>query len=194
MKHISILSFLFLALLGCKKEPPTTNGANNPDIPYFDFKIHHPGNQENGSAKATTFEKEWNASAHITRYPKDTSRHFEVYLETYSDQGETRDQISFGPFDGKVGEYQVTNNHFDFNFDDFSVASKYNFWISDGDLLYGNYSIDTTYNSINKVIIDKNDGEVLEGRFSLVFTSNVVEHTDIPGRIYFENGTFRVKL
>lgn len=189
MKHISILVFLFLALLGCKKETPASNG---PDIPYFDFKIYSPGNQENGGARATVFDKEWNASAQIIKC--DTCRHFEIYFKTYSDEGYNRDQISFGPFDGKVGEYQVTNNHFDFNFDDFSVASKYNFWISDGDLLYGNYFIDTTYNSINKVIIDKNDGEVLEGRFSLVFTSNVVEHTDIPGRIYFENGTFRVKL
>ena len=195
MKHILILpGFLFLALLGCKKEPPTTNGTNDPDIPYFDFKIYNSGNQENGSAKATTFDKEWNASAYVRRFPDSTSRYFEVYLETYSDEGSLRDQISFDAFEGKVGEYQVTRHHFDNRIDDFSIAVKYNFWISDGDLLYGNYFIDTTYSSINKVIIDKNDGDILQGRFSLVFTSNVVEHRDIPGRIYFKNGTFRVKL
>lgn len=185
-----MLSFLSLSLWACKKETSSNNDIN---IPYFDFKIYNPGNQERGSAKATVFDKEWNASASIIRYPKDTSRHFEVYFETYSDEGFTRDQISFGLFDGKVGEYQVTDNPFDNNFDDFSIHGSYALWLSDGDLLYGNYEIDTDFD--NKVTIDKNDGNIVEGRFSLVFKERIVgSHTDIPSKIYFKNGKFQANL
>lgn len=189
MKHFIMLSFLSLTLWACKKEIMSNN---DPNIPYFDFKIYNPGNQVNGNAKAILFDKEWNASVYVSRWPDSTSQYFEIYFETYSEFSETRDQISFGVFDGKVGEYQVTNNAFDSNFDDFSIACKYNFWISDGDLLYGNYFIDETF--ANKIVIDKNNGDVIEGRFWLLFTSNVVEHTDIPGRIYFKEGKFQVKL
>ena len=195
MKHIfMILGFLFLALPACKKETPTSTISNDPDIPYFDFKIYNSGNQENGSARATTFDKEWNASAHIARYPDDASRYFQVYFETYSDEGYTRDQISFGVFEGKVGEYQVTRPHFDFNFNDFSIESSYGFWTSDGDLLYGSYLVDTTFT--NKIIIDKNDGAMVEGRFSLLFRERVAgsHMPQIPSSVYFKNGTFRVKL
>lgn len=189
MKYLIILSFLSFTFWACKKE---TASNNDPNIPYFDFQIYKPGNQENGSAKATVFEKEWNASALIVRDPDSTSRYFQVYFETYSDDGSTRDQISFGVFDGKVGEYQVINNSFDSNLDDFSIHCKYNLWASDGDLLYGNYFIDESFT--NKIIIDKNDDKNIEGRFWLLFTSNVIEHTDIPGRIYFKEGKFQVKL
>jgi hypothetical protein len=189
MKNLIAFGFLALTLWSCKKE---NEPDNNPNIPYFDFKIYNPGDQKNGSASATVFGKEWNASAYIARYPDSTSQFFEVHFETYSDFGETRDHIGFGVFKGQKGEYEITNNPFDPNFDDFSIACVYGLWISDGDLLYGNYFMDTNYKS--KVIIDKNDGEFIEGRFWLIFTSNVVEHTDIPGRIYFEEGKFRVKL
>ena len=189
MKNLIAFGFLALTLWSCKKE---NEPDNNPDIPYFDFKIYNPGDQKNGSASASVFGKEWNASAYISQYPDSTSEYFDVFLETYSVNAETRDQIHFGLFDGKVGEYEVTNNPFDPKYDDFSIACSYALWISDVDLLYGNYFIDTTYKS--KIIIDKNDGEEIEGRFWLIFTSNVVEHTDIPGRVYFEEGKFRVKL
>ncbi len=189
MKYTIILAFLTLTLWSCKRE----NSPNNePDIPNFDFKIYNPGDQKNGSASATVFGKEWKSSAYIGKYPDSTSQYFSVILETYSEYDETRDQIFFGLLDGKVGEYEVINNPFDPNPDDFSIDGSYALWISDGDLLYGNYSIDTTYKS--KVIIDKNDGTVIEGRFWLIFTSNVVKHTDIPGRIYFDEGKFQVKL
>jgi hypothetical protein len=189
MKHILFLSLLSLTLWACKKE---TKPSDDPDIPYFDFKIYHPGSQESGSAQATVFGKEWNASATIARDPDSTSRYFEVFFETYSDDGSTRDQISFGLFEGRIGEYEVTSNFFDPNFDDFSIHCKYNFWISDGDLLYGNYFIDESFP--NKVIIDKNDENSIEGRFWLLFTSNLVEHRDIPARVYFKEGKFQVKL
>jgi hypothetical protein len=189
MKHLIAFGFLALTLWSCKKE---NEPDNNPNIPYFDFKIYNPGDQKKGRASATVFGKEWNASAYVSRYPDSTSKYYQVYFETYSDEGFTRDQISFGVFGGKVGEYDIKNDLFDSNYEDFSIHCSHSLWMSDGDLLYGYYFIDTTYKS--KIIIDKNDGEEIEGRFWLIFTSNVVEHTDIPGRVYFEEGKFRVKL
>lgn len=188
MKISTFFILLFGVLVGCNKD----NSSKEPDIPYFDFKIYQPGTQENGSATATVFDKEWNASVLLYRWPDSTSQYFQVFFETYSEFGDTRDQVSIGIFDGKVGVYQITNNAFDTNFDDFSITGDYSFWISDGDLLYKSYFIDETFD--NKVVIDKNDGENIEGQFSLSFTSSVTKHTDVPGRIFFKSGKFRFKL
>lgn len=187
MRNVITILLLSLPFFSCDKE-----GMKNtdPDIPYFDFKIYSPGGQVSGYAQATVFGKVWNATAY--RYSQDTSRYFEIYFETYSDEGFTRDHISFGLFDAKVGEYTVVNDPFDSNYDDFRIHSIYGLWASDGDLLYGAYYLDANFE--NKIIIDKNDGKTIEGRFSLLFTSNKVVHTDIPGRIFFKEGKFKVNL
>jgi hypothetical protein len=155
--------------------------------------IYHPGAQESGSAQATVFGKEWNASASITRYPDSTSQYFQVYFETYSDDGSTRDQISLGVFDGKKRIYEIEKNPFDYNFEDSNIQAVYSFWISDGDLLYGNYIIDSEF--ANVVTVDKNDGSTIEGSFSLVFKVRVDgSHSDIPSKLHFKDGKFSVKL
>jgi|GEM_PF-2434293 len=187
MRNIIKILLLSLSFFSCDKEDMKNT---DPDIPYFDFKIYSPGDQSTGSAQATVFGKTWNATAY--RHPQDSSRYFEIYFETYSDEGFTRDQISFGLFDAKIGEYTVKNDPFDNNFNDFTIHSVYGLWASDGDLLYGAYHLDTSFD--NKIIIEKNDGETIEGRFALLFTSNKVEHTDIPGRVFFKDGKFKVNL
>ena len=187
MKNIIRILLLSLSFFSCKKEDIKNT---DPDIPYFNFKIYSPGDQSTGYAQATIFGKTWNATAY--KYPQDTSRYFEIYFETYSEEGFTRDQMSFGLFDAKIGEYKAIDNPGDFNFDDYEINCNYSLWASDGDLLYGAYYLDTSFD--NKITIEKNDGKTIEGRFNLLFTSNKVEHTDIPGRVFFRDGKFKVKL
>ncbi len=189
MKNILIALSLLILFAACKKENPP---GNDPDIPYFDFKIYEPGNQINGGAQASVFCKEWHASAYTSRSLNLPPQYFEIFLETYTGQGYTRDQLSFGIFNGEIGEYKAVDNPFDNNLDDFVVHSTYNLWTSDGDMLYEKYFLDSTYQ--NRIFIDENDGKLIRGRFSLLFTSNNVEHSDIPGRVYFKEGKFQVKL
>lgn len=181
MKQVLIL-FFFFALFSCQKDSELT-------IPPFDFRIHSPGDQLSGKAEADVFNKPWGATAYT--FPGHNIEYFSVIFETYSPIGYMRDQVSFGLFKALRGEYLVTNIPFDSNHDDNIISGKYNLWGADGDVLYGNYIIDTLYT--NRVIIDQNDGEIIKGRFDLHFVTGNGTHSVIPGKVHFKNGTFQIK-
>lgn len=144
MKHRFIL-FFFFALVSCNKDSELT-------LPPFDFRVYYPGDQLTGKAEAEVFNKRWRATAYT--FPGQTPEYFSIIFETYSEFGDLRDQIGLGLFKATEGEYTVGNDHFDDNLDDNIISGTYGLWGSDGDVLYGNYIIDTLFTNI--VIIDHN--------------------------------------
>ncbi len=189
MKRIhQLLCFCLILSAGCKKEPVLS--SSDPNIPYFDFRLHNKGSQEFGAATASVFGKHWEASANI--WNADSAGNFMVFFHTYSEFGEPRDKISFGITNGAVGTYSVSNNLFDSIYDDFIVTSSYGIATADGDEIQGIYMPDTSYHNV--ITISKNDGTTLEGTFSILFTTPGGLHTDIPGKVFFKDGKFNVKM
>ncbi len=165
----------------------------DPSIPYFDFVVYWEGLQEQGSAEADVFDKEWGASAFV--YP----HHFEpeyinIYFQTYTGEGFLREQISFGAFSPTVGKYSVVYDT-STNYSDYVINGNYSTYSDDGDVLNGSYSINKDYENVVFVDIVDTINHEIEGRFSLMFDLDESDFDkDLARRVLFENGKFKVKI
>ena len=182
----SILLLSVFILVGCCKE-------KEPAIPYFDFVIYWEGLQEDGSAEADVFDKNWKASAYILP-AFDDPNFFSIYLETYTNEGFLREQVAFGALNAMVGKYEIV---FDTskNYSDKIINGVYSQYTDDGDVLYGGYQIDKDYDNV--LYIDKVDtiNHLMEGRFNLMFDLDEADYDkDLARKVLFENGKFSVKI
>ena len=183
----SILLLSAFILAGCCKD-------KEPAIPYFDFVIYWEGIQEQGSAEADVFDKNWKASAYLFPHPSESS-YFSLIYETYSPDGLLREQILMGSLSKKVGKYKVISDFSTDILDDDMVNGVYSSFVDDGDVLYGGYQINM--DNDNELYIDRVDtiNHIMEGRFNLLFDLIEADYDkDLARKVLFENGKFKVKI
>ncbi len=196
LKLFILFGFSILFLSCDKDEDPDAD----PKVPYFNFTIHPPGDRSNGSAQASVFGKNWEASTYI-HFETDTSRafnmdttRFSIILETHEPGSGLRDFLQIAGFRFKTGEYKTISTYDALDNDMYAFAS-YSIWRQDGDVLGAGYNLDTKYD--NRVWIDKADpisGE-MSGRFSLLFTIEDYyrNRPGVPKQIFFKEGRFTVR-
>lgn len=128
MKTKLLLTLTLLVFLACKKE----------SIP-----IYYPGEMEFGKMTAKKEGKDWIASGAARRHNNDpNSTFFCVRAGTYSEEGFSREDLSFCEIPFIVGKYKVSGLTTDM--DDGFVGSSYGTSRDDGDVAEDNYIVDET--------------------------------------------------
>ncbi len=183
-----IISSLFLVMWvsACKDD--------DTGIPYFDFVIHSPGPQDSGFASAKVFDKTWEATAYIFPYYLEP-QYVSVIFNTFTPEGYIRDEVHFGNFALQEGSYTVIEHPAASTLqDDHLIWGGYAQFQDDGDVIYGGYELDTTYN--NQFHIDRIDtiAHSIEGRFEALFIlRDYYWHANLARQVLFEEGKFLVK-
>jgi hypothetical protein len=209
--QLSIMKPLFFALFffallaaSCNKSEPVPPIITNPTpkeptwkdlgIPFYDYQVNSAGDTSSGWAHAVIFEKDWHASAYM-RILEDSVNQSYLVFETWLRPGAVGELFILAIFNGaKPGRYALKNEEEVIATDSLLSAG---YTVQDDDLPFANYEIDPTYQSY--LNIDSNDGKYVSGHFSMLYRlvpnpfPQPVPMT-FPKQVFFENGTFRVKV
>jgi hypothetical protein len=204
MKPLFFALFFFALLAAsCNKSEPVPPIITNPTpkeptwkdlgIPFYDYQVNSAGDTSSGWAHAVIFEKDWHASAYLGN--DDSTNYYYLIMNTFGPTGRLKEFFGFGYLNGKVGRYVLTNDVDNIAKLDSLVSSNYS--IMDDDLVFANYELDPTYQSY--LYIDSNDGKYVTGHFSMLYrlVPNPIPQPvpmTFPKQVFFENGTFRVKV
>lgn len=178
-----IYFFLILAgvLASCSK-----------DKNAYEIPIYYEGDQDTGWGEAVRDGKAWKATA-FARDHQDGSGYIGIDFNTFTDQGDIRESLSFNEIPLKVGRYQIKGKKGD-TYDGF-VGSTYGLRESDGDVIGAVYSHDdasTGYVELTNVDTISNE---VEGTFDKVVLNRYTPIESIyPETVVFKRGRFKMRI
>ncbi len=175
-----LLSATVCFAIGCQKE----------DVP-----IYYPGSMIYGSAEAKKNGKDWLASSGAQHYDTIPSL-FGMGMETVSEEGFPREDISFNKIPKSVGKYKVSGPYNNV-FDGF-VGSSYHTLEDDGDALEDTYVLneDAIDNYLEITLIDT-VANIVQGKFTVTYdiaTSGGKRNPNNPDRVKFSDGSFDIEF